>query len=466
MISKFSFSAKTVRLGLLAGLLTMPVSLFGQAPIITAVVNDASGEAKLSPGVAARIYFTPILSSGSVNVTVGGRYTTGRIPFQAGYADLVLPLDLEFGPTSLTITTKSGTSDPFPVSIDMYAPGLYDVFGHPGDPVALSCPSRPGDFISLNTVGLGPVNPPVAVGGGPPQLTIAKPSVTIGGKPAIVTKSYLAVPYIGGYQVELAAAPDTPEGLQPVVLTIGGRTSNSVNVLIGMHVSSARPMHAAPDSIAYAGGCANPLATGEFASDPNNPPTELGGTTVTVTDAGGVQRLAPIVSVSPTVAQFVVPSETASGSATVTITSGGGSTSTAPLQIETVEPYLYSVACYPWCNAPQGFLVRVRNGVETVEPFIDENHLFIPIDLGPPTDQVYLVMFGTGFRHYSSLDGVSAEVGGVDAAIQYIGPQGQIAGLDEVKVLLPRAMAGASDGVYVLITVDGKTTLDLMLFFR
>jgi len=75
-------------------------------------------------------------------------------------------------------------------------------------------------------------------------------------------------------------------------------------------------------------------------------------------------------------------------------------------------------------------------------------------------------MLGTGFRHYSSLNSVRAEVGGVSAPIQYIGPQGEIAGLDEVKVLLPREMAGANDGVYVVLTVDGKPTLDLMLFFK
>jgi uncharacterized protein (TIGR03437 family) len=271
---------------------------------------------------------------------------------------------------------------------------------------------------------------------------------------------------LGAYQVELTPALDTPEGLQPVVLTIEGQTSNSVNVIVGMEVGSARPMHAAQDSIAWASGCANPLAVGEFAGDPASPPTQLGGTTVKVTDAAGVDRMAAIVSVSATVAQFIIPPETGDGLATVTITSGDGAISTAPLQITTVEPGLYFVACLPWCLAPQGYLIRVRNGVETSEPFIDENNFFIPIDLGPPTDQVYLVMFGTGFRHYSSMAGVRVDVGGVDATIQSIGQGSDIAGLDQVKVLLPREMVGASDGVYVVLKVDGKATPELMLFFQ
>jgi uncharacterized protein (TIGR03437 family) len=242
--------------------------------------------------------------------------------------------------------------------------------------------------------------------------------------------------------------------------------ANSVNVIVGTNVGSGRWTHAAPESITDVSGCARPLATGEFAGDPKDPPIELGGTTLKVTDAAGVERLAAIVSASPASAQFIVPPQTGSGLATVTIASGDGSVSIAPLQIETVEPNLYSVPCLPWCVAPQGFLVRVSDGAETVERFLDETNTLIPIDLGPPTDQVYLVMFGTGFRHYSSLDGVRAEVGGVNAPIQYIGPQGEVAGLDEVKVLLPRAMAGASDGVYVSITVDGKPTPGLMLIFK
>jgi uncharacterized protein (TIGR03437 family) len=131
---------------------------------------------------------------GIYHKSIVAAYTRGSVPIlfpggSADYATAVLPRDLELGSTSLTITTATGTSDPFPVTIDMYSPGLYGVFGHPGDPVAWSCPSRQGDFIRLNAVGLGPANP---------WYTVAMPSVTIGGKPATVTKSYLATPHYGG----------------------------------------------------------------------------------------------------------------------------------------------------------------------------------------------------------------------------------------------------------------------------
>ena len=369
-----------------------------------------------------------------------------------------------FPPVTVGLGLLAGSLTVPPVLAQTVSPRLDPPYGDPDDPVAWTCPSRQGGFIRLNATGLGPTILTVTEHGVMP-LTVAQPAVTIGGKAATVIRSYLGVPYLGAYQIELTPAPDTPEGLQPVVLTIEGQTSNSVNVIVGM-LASSRSIHAAPDSIAWASGCANPLAVGEFAGDPTSPPTQLGGTTVKVTDAAGVDRMAAIVSVSATQAQLIVPPQTGNGLATVTITSGAGGISTAPLQIATVEPYLNSVTCYPWCSPPQGYLVRVRNGVETLEPFIDENNFFIPIDLGPPTDRVYLVMFGTGFRHYSSLAGVRVDVGGVDAAIQSIGPDSEIAGLDRVKVLLPRELVGATDGTYVSLRVDGKTTVSLDLFFQ
>ena len=60
MNSRFFDRFLPVRFGLLVAVLTMPTMLYGQAPTITAVVNDASGGAEFSPGVPVRIYFTPI----------------------------------------------------------------------------------------------------------------------------------------------------------------------------------------------------------------------------------------------------------------------------------------------------------------------------------------------------------------------------------------------------------------------
>ena len=69
-------------------------------------------------------------------------------------------------------------------------------------------------------------------------------------------------------------------------------------------------------------------------------PTNVEGTTVTVTDALGVARLAPLSYVSPTQVNYIVPGSTALGQATVTVASGG-TTSSAAAVIAAIDPGLF-----------------------------------------------------------------------------------------------------------------------------
>ena len=83
-----------------------------------------------------------------------------------------------------------------------------------------------------------------------------------------------------------------------------------------------------------------------------------------------------------------------------------------------------------------------------------------PIDLSPnaadASEQVYLVLFGTGIRYRSGLGLVSARIGGTDASVLYAGAQNDFAGLDQINVLLPRSLAGRGE-VDVVLAADGKT---------
>jgi uncharacterized protein (TIGR03437 family) len=78
-----------------------------------------------------------------------------------------------------------------------------------------------------------------------------------------------------------------------------------------------------------------------------------------------------------------------------------------------------------------------------------------PIDLGAATDQVFLILFGNGLRHRSSLTAVMAQVGGTTATIGYAGLQGDFVGLDQVNLLLPKSLAGRGE-VDVTLNVDGQ----------
>ena len=68
------------------------------------------------------------------------------------------------------------------------------------------------------------------------------------------------------------------------------------------------------------------------------------------------------------------------------------------------------------------------------------------IDMGPDTDQVYLVLFGTGIRYRSSLSNVTVDIGGAFASVEYAGAQGTFPGVNQVSLTIPHgnlAHAGA-----------------------
>jgi uncharacterized protein (TIGR03437 family) len=103
-----------------------------------------------------------------------------------------------------------------------------------------------------------------------------------------------------------------------------------------------------------------------------------------------------------------------------------------------------------------------RQSFEPVVRFDQVSGQFVaePIDLGPGTDQVFLVLFATGLRHRSALTAVRVKIGGVDAEALYAGPQGSFIGLDQLNVLLPRSLAGRGE-VVVSVTADGMATNNL-----
>ena len=105
-------------------------------------------------------------------------------------------------------------------------------------------------------------------------------------------------------------------------------------------------------------------------------------------------------------------------------------------------------------------MLRVSgDGTQTPENFyqVDGSGAVVPvpIDLGPATDQVFLILYGTGFRAAGTAN-TSMTIGGQNAQVSFAGPQGAFAGLDQVNVLLPRSLAG-SGAVNIVLTASGQT---------
>jgi len=100
-------------------------------------------------------------------------------------------------------------------------------------PGASSRPAKPGDNILLYATGLGQTNPAYPVG---QVLTTAYPiadlsqiSVWIGGQPAPV--QFAGMTYAGLFQINIQVPNGVPSGNQPVVIQIGGQSSQSAVVL-------------------------------------------------------------------------------------------------------------------------------------------------------------------------------------------------------------------------------------------
>jgi uncharacterized protein (TIGR03437 family) len=212
----------------------------------------------------------------------------------------------------------------------------------------------------------------------------------------------------------------------------------------------------APESFVSAFGTNLTSATVAATSQPL--PTNLAGTTVRVTDSAGMARLAGIQYASPGLVNYLMPAGTANGNARVTI-SNGTTTSEQTIRIEPVAPGIFT-ANADGRGVPAAYIVRARGATVTSEfvfTFDAAQSRFVPaaIDLGPETDQLILVLFGTGIRGRTSVANVSALIGEVPSNPVYAGAQGEFAGLDQVNLPISRSLAGAGT-VNVRLTVDGR----------
>ncbi|MBM3746892.1 MAG: DUF3748 domain-containing protein [Acidobacteria bacterium] len=187
-------------------------------------------------------------------------------------------------------------------------------------------------------------------------------------------------------------------------------------------------------------------------------PTSLGGVSVEVTDSAGAKRAAPLHFVSPEQVNFLPPTGTKPGEATVTVTTAGGQKIAMPLEVRTVAPGLFS-ANASGQGVAAAVAVRIdAQGKQTSQVVFQctggaGTCTSVPLDLGPETDEVILLLYGTGIRGFSAPP--AATIGGQRADVIGAAAQSQYPGLDQVNVRIPRALAGKGE-VPVVLTVDGQ----------
>jgi uncharacterized protein (TIGR03437 family) len=213
-------------------------------------------------------------------------------------------------------------------------------------------------------------------------------------------------------------------------------------------------------SEAIASGFGAGLATTTIGATTLPLPTSLAGTNIKVKDSASIERLALLLFVSPTQVNYQIPPGTAAGAATVTITSGDGTVSTGIAQINRVAPSLFAANANGQ-GVAAALALRVKaDGAQSYEPIAhfeaSQNKFFShPLDLGPEGEQVYLILFGTGIRHRSSLTSLIATIGGEYSEVSFADSQGAFTGLDQINVLVPRSLVGRGE-VDVLFTADAQ----------
>jgi len=163
---------------------------------------------------------------------------------------------------------------------------------------------------------------------------------------------------------------------------------------------------------------------------------------------------------SPPQLAFEIPPTAAPGIAMITITNSDGTVSLSSGQVFPVAPGLFSADASGQGIAAAGVLRVEADGSQSyaqVDAYdaTQGHYVAIPVDLSSATEQVFLVLYGTGIRGRSSLSGVTVTVGGVNTQVYYAGSQNLIPGLDQINVLLPHSLAGMGN-VVVAATVDGQ----------
>ena len=78
-----------------------------------------------------------------------------------------------------------------------------------------------------------------------------------------------------------------------------------------------------------------------------------------------------------------------------------------------------------------------------------------PIDVGTTEQPAFVILFGTGLRGRSAFGAVTTAIGGVNADVLFAGAQGDLVGLDQVNVAVPRTLAGRGE-VDIVLAVDGR----------
>jgi uncharacterized protein (TIGR03437 family) len=245
----------------------------------------------------------------------------------------------------------------------------------------------------------------------------------------------------------------------------GDTSNNAVSVSAASYTGNLL----SPESIAAAFG--QGLATTTQVATTIPLPTTLAGTSVRVTDSAGADRNAPLFFASPNQINYLIPSGTANGLARIAIVSGTREVTSGAIEIQIVHPALFSANANGE-GVAAATIERIRadgsRSSELAFRFDQQLRRYVPlpINLGPASDQLFLVLYGTGIRGAQPLSAVSITVAGEKVPVLYAGAQPSFVGLDQINVgPLPGTLVARGE-VAVVLEADGRIANVVTLAFQ
>jgi uncharacterized protein (TIGR03437 family) len=327
-----------------------------------------------------------------------------------------------------------------------------------------------------------------------PSITTANPNLIAVGSPgSVVTltgtnfvpdskvlwnNSQRVTTFVSTQELKVALTAQDLATLSSNLVTVsngapGGGVSNAATVSVVNTVGTTSAASfignsVAPESIVAIFGIN--LATGTAAGGTIPLPTNLLGTTVTIRDSAGTERLGELFFVSPGQINMAMPAGTALGTATIRVRNGQGVSSIGTVEIGAVAPGIFTASANGSGVAAAQVLRINALGVRTLEPVArfdqpTQKWVPIPIDLGPQSDQLFLILYGTGIRFHSGTQNVVVTIGGIVVETQFAGLVEGFVGLDQINAVLKRSLAGLGE-VNVVVKVDEKPANTFKLAFR
>ena len=459
-----------------------------QTLVITDVITSGPRDHQFAPGTTVYILGTfPSPAAGrDFSVNVGGQSGGINVADTADFITAPIPINTPAGPTTLTVSWQGQTSNAFPLTIAPIAPEIegagvlisgpkpnynpYDPFqdGNTGQRITPASPASPKEPLSVGIYGLGQNTAPTAT-----------PAVTVAGISAQVATVQTGT---GRETIIFFVPPSAPNGIDPVVVTVAGASSNTVGLPVGTAPAIGSVLNAASfgSNGTAAPGSIVSIFGANFGTQDNLsafPSTNVNGLSVMFGSTA-----APIFASAAKEGQVnvLVPSElAASGSVNLTVQNAAGTSSAFPLNLVAASPAAFYYGD-PFITTRRNAVAVVANTAWIAMPVSLAASLGLPSNCSslpkaalcgePAHAGDYLQIYATGLGKatpdgdpagaalptgqvappggsplYETVTAPTVMIGGLPATVIFSGVAPGYAGLYQLDVQIPAGVTAGSD---------------------